>query len=196
MRKKGYNHQQPFFAPSDVDTRDKVKERLSLVGPSTATSSVRDSFYSLQQGNKNQESETRVDDQYFTKAIDTHFLGGSYYDIQNSDDELHHARRQSSTFLCSSPSQSSPTLSDRRQVSGEDEMEVPDDRTPLVSKSGRALSGYGGVLMPIETGGGTSTNKSDDSLIDIEHDGKRYLFFLIEISIGRNQFSGRCFAGN
>jgi hypothetical protein len=72
-----------------------------------------------------------------------------------------------------------------RQASGKDEMEVPDDRTPLVgaSKAGRALSGYGGVLALNESG--RSTNQHGDSLIDIDYDGERRRFFLIAISVGR-----------
>jgi len=147
-----------------------MAEERPSVGPAATTSAAYDGFHHLQQGNKSLKSKAPVDDQYFTKAIDTHFLGGSYSDIPDSDEVPTHARRQSDTFVYSSLNQNSSKLSRMRQIS---KMEDPNDRTPLIgtSKAGRDLSRYGGVLAP------RSTNQNGDFLIDIDHEGETPLFF-------------------
>jgi len=201
MRKQRRNRKHSFAVTSDdVDTGCR-EERPSFVGPAMATSVGLEGFHRVQQKNDSIENEARVDHQYFTKAIDTHFLGGSYSDIQDSNHESLQARRQKiarsgradrknplrsrlEMSTNSSESQNSSTLIRMQPASGEDEMEISDDRTPLL---GTSFNGYGSTAVQspsVERFVGHDEMESGDSLMDIDHDGE--WFFLIIIFINSN----------
>lgn len=80
--KRRRNRRQSFAAPpDDTDVGGMAEERSSLVDPTTASSTARESFYRLQRVNKSStslESEALLDHRYFAKSPSTHISFGAF----------------------------------------------------------------------------------------------------------------------